>query len=172
MNKQIIDLWMMENINKFSSEKKEMIKEKMYTIDEEEFSHLCQEEFKDYYSFLAIGSFLGFFGVDRFLLNDQIFGFIKLIAFIIYLLFYGENLSITVLISDIFLIISLIFCIYDLVTMKKRIQNYNFEKLVNFFKTQNSLNKNNSNPANNYDENSKTKVETIYQQVKAEEIIK
>ena len=137
MNKQIIDLWIMENINKFSKEKREIIIKKMNTINEEEFSKLCQEEFKEYYSFLAISSCLGFFGIDRFLLKDNIIGTLKLSILIITIILYDEYYNMLYFFCYLFLII---FYIYDLITIKKRIEKYNFDKMVNFFKLQKNLN--------------------------------
>ena len=80
MEQQKIDLFFMSNQKYFPSEKIKYLKEKLKTMDDDQFLSLSALEFKDPTTILIVSIFLGTFGVDRFMLGDTGMGILKFLT--------------------------------------------------------------------------------------------
>lgn len=80
MEQQKIDMFIMSNQKYFPAEKIVYLKDKLRTMDEDKFSLLQTIEFKDPTTILLLSLFLGYFGVDRFMLGDTGMGILKLLT--------------------------------------------------------------------------------------------
>ncbi len=80
MEQQRIDMYIMTNQKYFPEEKILYLKDKLRTMDEEKFSLMSTVELKDPMILLLISIFLGYLGIDRFMLGDTGMGILKLLT--------------------------------------------------------------------------------------------
>ncbi len=80
MTKEKIQMFMMQNQNKFEATKIPFIAEKLEQMEDENFMFLSSAEYKDPNTMLIISLFLGGLGVDRFMLGDVGIGVLKLLT--------------------------------------------------------------------------------------------
>lgn len=75
-----IDMYVMANQKYLPAEKIVFLKEKMKSMDEERFALISTVEFKDPTTLLLISIFLGYLGIDRFMLGETGMGILKLLT--------------------------------------------------------------------------------------------
>ena len=80
MEQNKIDMYIMTNQKYFPAEKIMYIKEKLAAMDENKFSMISTIEMKDPTTILLISIFLGWLGIDRFMLGDTGMGVLKLLT--------------------------------------------------------------------------------------------
>ena len=80
VDKQKVDMFLMTNQKYFPTEKMMFLKEKLYRLDESQFSMISCIEMKDPTTLLLISLFLGSWGVDRFMLKETGMGVLKLLT--------------------------------------------------------------------------------------------
>lgn len=80
MDQNRVDMYMMTNQKYFPPEKIMYIKEKLQGLDENKFAMVSTIELKDPTTILLISIFLGYLGVDRFMLGDIGMGILKLLT--------------------------------------------------------------------------------------------
>lgn len=80
MDAQKVDMYIMTNQKYFPAEKIMFLKEKMLTADDSKFTLTSSLDFKDPTTLLLVSIFLGYLGVDRFLLGDTGMGVLKLLT--------------------------------------------------------------------------------------------
>lgn len=80
MDEQAVEQYLLVNQNFFPQEKLLFLKEKLLNLNDRQFSLLYSLELKDPLIVLIISIFLGHFGVDRFMLNDNTLGVLKLLT--------------------------------------------------------------------------------------------
>ena len=80
MDQEKIDMFIMTNQKYFPSEKIMYLKDKLRTIDEQKFSLLTTIELKDPTTILLVSIFLGYLGIDRFMIGDTGMGILKLLT--------------------------------------------------------------------------------------------
>ncbi len=80
MDQEKIDMFIMTNQKYFPSEKIMYLKDKLKTIDEQKFSLLTTIELKDPTTILLVSIFLGYLGIDRFMIGDTGMGILKLLT--------------------------------------------------------------------------------------------
>ena len=80
VDRQKVDMFIMNNQKYFPSEKIMYLKDKMYGMDESKFSLLSTIELKDPTTLLLLSLFLGSWGVDRFMLGETGMGVLKLLT--------------------------------------------------------------------------------------------
>ena len=78
VNKQRVDLFLKSKRGYFPEEKFVFLKEKLYSMEESKFSLLSEVELKNPKKFHLASIFLGFYGIDRFMLKEIGRGFFKL----------------------------------------------------------------------------------------------
>lgn len=110
MNEYAVDQYLLVNQKYFPQEKMLFLKEQLLGLDERSFSLLYSLDLKDPLILLVVSVFLGYFGIDRFLLNDITLGFLKLITC------GGCG----------------IWAILDYILIMDRTKEYNFNKIMNF----------------------------------------
>lgn len=72
-------MFIMTNQKYFPADKIMYLKEKLKTMDEEKFSLVSTVELKDPTTILLVSIFLGFLGIDRFMIGDTGIGILKLL---------------------------------------------------------------------------------------------
>ena len=80
MEQQKIDMFIMTNQKYFPAEKIMYLTDKLRTKDEEKFSLVSTIEMKDPTTILLVSIFLGFLGIDRFMIGDTGIGILKLLT--------------------------------------------------------------------------------------------
>ncbi len=80
MDAQKVDLFIMTNQKYFPPEKLIFLKEKLLSLDESRSSWLMAVELKDPTTILLVSIFLGYLGIDRFMLGDTGLGILKLLT--------------------------------------------------------------------------------------------
>lgn len=80
MDAQKVDMFVMTNQKYLPAEKIVFLKQKMMEIDETKFALASSVEFKDPTTLLLVSIFLGFLGVDRFMLGETGMGILKLLT--------------------------------------------------------------------------------------------
>ena len=80
VDRQKVDMFLMSNQKFFPAEKMVFLREKLYSLDENQFSVVSMIELKDPTTFLLVSIFLGSLGVDRFMLKDTGMGVLKLLT--------------------------------------------------------------------------------------------
>lgn len=80
MDQQRVDMYLMANQKYFPAEKMMLLKDKLMSLDEYRFNMLSSIEFKDPTTLLLISIFLGYLGIDRFMLGDTGMGILKLLT--------------------------------------------------------------------------------------------
>ena len=80
MDQEKIDMFIMTNQKYFPTEKIMYLKDKLRTIDEQKFSLLTTIELKDPTTILLVSIFLGYLGIDRFMIGDTGMGILKLLT--------------------------------------------------------------------------------------------
>lgn len=81
MTKERIDAYIMANSKYFPSGSIYMLREKLEKMPDEKLYMLQSVELKDPTTMLLVSLFLGFLGVDRFMLGDTGMGVLKLLTF-------------------------------------------------------------------------------------------
>ena len=77
---QSADLWLAANSNSFPAEKMPMIREQILKLPEDKVALLYSLDLKNPTTILIISIFLGYLGVDRFMLGDTGMGVGKLLT--------------------------------------------------------------------------------------------
>jgi len=80
MDAQRVDMFMMTNRKYFPTERLVFIREKLLAADENRFMLISTVELKDPTILLLVSLFLGYLGIDRFLLGDISMGVLKLLT--------------------------------------------------------------------------------------------
>jgi len=80
MDTQRLDMYIMTNQKFFPEEKIMYLKEKLAAMDDSKFGIISTIELKDPTTLLLISIFLGFLGIDRFMLGDTGMGVLKLLT--------------------------------------------------------------------------------------------
>ncbi len=80
MDQNKVDMYMMSNQKYFPPEKVMYIKEKLAAMDESKFSLISTIELKDPTTILLVSIFLGYLGIDRFMIGDTGMGILKLLT--------------------------------------------------------------------------------------------
>lgn len=75
-----IDMYIMTNQNYLPAEKLIYLKNKLRNSDDEKYSVISAVELKDPSVILLISIFLGWFGIDRFMIGDIGMGILKLLT--------------------------------------------------------------------------------------------
>lgn len=80
MDMQKVDMFIMSNQKYFPSEKMVYLREKLIALDDSKFSLLSTIDFKDPTTILLVSIFLGYLGIDRFMIGDTGMGVLKLLT--------------------------------------------------------------------------------------------
>ena len=80
MERNKVEMSMMNNNKYFPQEKILHVKEKLLSLDDEKFSQVSMMELKDPTTILLVSIFLGVLGVDRFMIGDIGIGILKLLT--------------------------------------------------------------------------------------------
>ena len=80
VDKQKVDMFLMSNHKYFPAEKMMFLREKLYNLNEAQFSMVSMVELKDPTTMLLISLFAGGLGIDRFMLGDTGMGVLKLLT--------------------------------------------------------------------------------------------
>lgn len=80
MDTQKVDYYLMTNQKYLPAERIPFLRSRMLTMDESRFFMLSTVEFKDPTTILLISLFLGYLGIDRFMLGDTGLGVLKLLT--------------------------------------------------------------------------------------------
>ena len=78
LDQQKVDMYIMTNAKYFPEEKIIYLKEKLRTIDDEKFSLISTMAMKDPTTLLLVSIFVGYLGIDRFMLGETGMGILKL----------------------------------------------------------------------------------------------
>jgi len=81
MDQQKVDMYIMTNQKYFPPEKIMYLKEKLQSMPEDKFMLLNSVELKDPTTILIVSIFLGYLGIDRFMIGDIGMGVLKLLTF-------------------------------------------------------------------------------------------
>lgn len=80
VDRQKVDAFILTNQKFFPAEKIIFLKEKLYQLEESKFSLISCVELKNPTTILLFSLFLGWLGVDRFMLKDTAMGVLKLLT--------------------------------------------------------------------------------------------
>lgn len=80
MDQQKVDMFIMTNQKYFPAEKILFLKEKLLSLDEDKFTMVSALDLKEPTTLLIISLFLGYLGVDRFMIGDTGMGVLKLLT--------------------------------------------------------------------------------------------
>ncbi len=80
MTQESVDKFLMTNQKYLPEEKIVYIKEKLLTCNEDKFNLVSTANFKDPTTILLVSIFLGFLGIDRFMIGDTGVGILKLLT--------------------------------------------------------------------------------------------
>lgn len=80
MEKNKVDMYIVANAEKFSSDKLGLIRMKLLELDDDKFTMLQCIELKNTTTMLLFSLFLGHWGVDRFMVGETGLGVLKLIT--------------------------------------------------------------------------------------------
>ena len=80
MDVQKVDLFMMQNRDRFKVHDAMVIREKLLALDDSKQQAIFMVELKDPTMMLIISIFLGYLGIDRFMLGDIPMGILKLLT--------------------------------------------------------------------------------------------
>lgn len=80
MDVQKVDLFMMQNRDRFKVHDAMVIREKLLALDDSKQQAIFMVELKDPTMMLIISIFLGYLGIDRFMLGDVTMGILKLLT--------------------------------------------------------------------------------------------
>lgn len=80
MDGQAVDQYLVANQKYFPQEKILFLREKFLELDEKRFSLLFALELRDPFVLIIVSIFLGYLGIDRFLLGDVTKGVLKLLT--------------------------------------------------------------------------------------------
>lgn len=80
MDQQKVDMFIMTNQKYFPAEKILFLKEKLLSLDEDKFTLVSALDLKEPTTLLIISLFLGYLGVDRFMIGDTGMGVLKLLT--------------------------------------------------------------------------------------------
>ena len=108
MDRQRLEMWLMNNSKFFPEEKIVYLKDKLEKLDDEKFTLISTLQFKEPTTLLIVSILLGGFGVDRFMIGDTGMGILKLLT--------GGLCG--------------ILAIYDWCTISKKVKEKNFAKIV------------------------------------------
>ena len=81
MDAQKVDAFLFNNQKYFPVEKIPYLKEKLLNADESKWMYILSIDYKDPTALLILSLFLGYLGVDRFMLKDIGMGILKLLTF-------------------------------------------------------------------------------------------
>ncbi len=109
MEQKNIEIYLIQNADKFPSHKFMMIKEALEQLDDSKFIIIYSLALKDTSKLLLISALVGFFAIDRFILGDIGLGILKLLT-------CGG---------------CYIWWIIDIINSKQMTQEYNYKKLKN-----------------------------------------
>jgi len=76
-----VQMWLMTNQKYFPSDKIPFIKKKLEALSESKFNLLYSLELKDPTTILLLSIFVGYLGIDRFMIGDIGLGILKLLTF-------------------------------------------------------------------------------------------
>jgi len=80
MTQDRVDMYMMTNQKYFPEERAVIIRDRLLQMDDQQFSMLSSIELKDPTTLLLVSIFLGYLGIDRFMLGDTGMGVLKLLT--------------------------------------------------------------------------------------------
>lgn len=80
MEKQKVDMYIMTNQKYFPNDKIMALRDKLLLLDDDRFMQLTFVELKDPTTMLLISIFLGYLGIDRFMIGDIGMGILKLLT--------------------------------------------------------------------------------------------
>lgn len=80
MTQDRVDMYLMANQKYFPAEKMVFLKQKLLEVDEGKFTMISMVELKDPTTLLLVSIFLGYLGVDRFMIGDTGMGILKLLT--------------------------------------------------------------------------------------------
>lgn len=80
MDVQKVDFFMMQNRGRFKAQDAMIIREKLLALDDSKQQAIFMVELKDPTMMLIISIFLGYLGIDRFMLGDVPMGILKLLT--------------------------------------------------------------------------------------------
>lgn len=76
-----VNMWLLANQKYFPNDRIPFIKNKLEELPQSKFNLLYAAEFKDPTTILLISIFLGYLGIDRFMIGDTGLGILKLLTF-------------------------------------------------------------------------------------------
>ena len=80
MDSQKVDLFLVSNQKYFEPGQILFIKDRLLTLEDDNFALICSLDYKDPTILLLISIFVGSFGIDRFLIGDTGLGVAKLLT--------------------------------------------------------------------------------------------
>ena len=80
MDMQKVDFFMIQNRGRFKAQDAMIIREKLLALDDSKQQAIFMVELKDPTIMLIISIFLGYLGIDRFMLGDVPMGILKLLT--------------------------------------------------------------------------------------------
>lgn len=80
MTQDRMDMFLLTNSKLFPPEKMAVIRERLQVLDDSKLTILSSIEYKDPTTILLISIFLGYLGIDRFMLGDTGMGILKLLT--------------------------------------------------------------------------------------------
>ena len=81
MEQQRVDMFVMTNQKYLPAEKMMILKERLTALDDDKFTLISSVEMKDPTTILLVSLFLGYLGIDRFMMGDTGLGILKLCTF-------------------------------------------------------------------------------------------
>ena len=80
MDSQKVDLFLVSNQKYFEPGQILFIKDRLLALEDDKFALICSRDYKDPTMLVHISSFVGSFGIDRFLVGDTGLGVAKLLT--------------------------------------------------------------------------------------------
>ena len=81
MDQQKVDMYLISNQKYFPADKTMLLRDKMQQASDDKFAMIASIELKDPTTLFLVSLCLGWFGVDRFMLEDMGMGVLKLLTF-------------------------------------------------------------------------------------------
>lgn len=134
-HKQLVDMFIITNYKYFPRSQILYLKDKLNNCGDDDLNYAMQAELKNPTVMFLISLFLGYLGIDRFLLDELGMGMLKMLAF---LTFLGSILvdPFFVLSSTPFIIRLILpifitaFSIFDWVTIQSKTRKMNYENII------------------------------------------